>query len=225
MGQTIVAKVIDALTTADIRSDVAYPGGRIPALTGAVAAVRLGRMDRSVRTTAVQIVIMSPAASGGSLCESTALRAVQTMQDMGGTCTKDVCKFDEMADVFYIEIEAVFFGTALEESWSAGPGYSVTIGEQPLEQVVSFSAQRATDDEITKISDAKWQFTIEELLIPGTSEPADPTEPFAVTVTRDSGDEMFTGCSWTSVKREDTIRGISQVRSGVATARSVMGIL
>ena len=114
LGQTIVSKVIDALTAADIRSDEAYPGGRIPTLTGAVAAVRLGQMDRSVRTTAVQVVIMSPAAAGGSLCESTALRAVQTLQDMGGTCTKDVCKFDEMADVFYIGIETMFFGTALE---------------------------------------------------------------------------------------------------------------
>lgn len=182
-------------------------------------------MDRSVRTTAVQVVIMSPAVSGGGLCESTALRAVQAMQDMGGTCTKDVCRFDEMADVFYIEIEAVFFGTALEKSWSAGPGYSITIGEQPLEQVVSFMAQRSTDEEVTKITDAKWQFTIEELLIPGTSEPPDPTEPFALTVTRDNGDELFMGCTWLSVKREDTIRGVSQIRVGQATSRSVMGIL
>ena len=94
-----------------------------------------------------------------------------------------------------------------------------------MDQVVSFSVQRATDEEITEISDAKWQFTIEELLIPGTSEPADPTEPFALTVTRDNGDELFTGCTWISVKREDTIRGISQVRTGLAAARSVMGIL
>ena len=94
-----------------------------------------------------------------------------------------------------------------------------------MDQVVSFMAQRATDDEITKLSDAKWQFTIEELLIPGTSEPPDPTEPFAVTVTRDNGDELFMGCTWLSVRREDTIRGISQIRVGQAASRSVMGIL
>lgn len=225
MGQTIVAKVIEELTTAEIRADEAYPGGRIPALTGAVAAVRLGKMDRSVRTTAVQVVVMSPAAAGGSLCESTALRAVQAMQDMGGTCVKGVCQFDEMADVFFIEIEAVFFGTALEAGWSAGPGYSVAIGEQPMDQVVSFMAQRATDEEVTEISAAKWQFTMEELLIPGTSEPPDPTEPFVVTLTRSGGEELFTGCRWLSVKREDTIRGISQIRVGQANARNVMGIL
>lgn len=225
MGQTIVSKVIDALTAAEIRSDEAYPGGRIPALTGPVAAVRLGKMDRSVRTTAVQIVVMSPAASGGSLCESTALRAVETMQNMGGTCVKDVCKFDEMADVFYIEIEAVFFGTALEENWSAGPGYSITIGIQPMEYTVSFTTQRAIDDEITSISDAKWKFTLEELLPPGNSEPADPAEPFTVTVSRSNGDEMFTGCTWISVKREDTIKGVSQIRVGQAASRTVIGIL
>ena len=222
---TIVSQVIDALRAVEIRADEAYPGSRIPALTGAVAAVRLGKMDRAVRTTTVQVVIMSPAASGGSLCETTALRAVEALQKMGATCVKDVCKFDEMADVFYIDIEVEFFGTALEGKWSAGPGYAVTIGSQPMSHVVSFQAERKTDDEVTAISDAKWSFTMEELLPPGTSEPADPTEPFALTLTRSNNDEVFSGCTWISVKREDTIRGISQIRVGQANKRSVMGIL
>ena len=102
---TIVNQVIARLREANIRADEAYPGGRIPALTGAVAAVRLGKIDRSVRTTAVQVVVMSPASGGGGQCETAALQSVEVLQEMGGTCTKDVCKFDEMADVFYIEIE------------------------------------------------------------------------------------------------------------------------
>ena len=97
---TIVTQVIEVLKNAGIRADEAYPGGRIPALTRAVAAVRLGRVDRSVRTTAVQVVVMSPASGGGSLCEDTALRALEALQGMGGTCIKEVCRFDEMADVF-----------------------------------------------------------------------------------------------------------------------------
>lgn len=222
---TIVSQIIEELRAADIRADEAYPGGRIPALTGAVAAVRLGKVDRSVRTTMVQVVIMSPAKSGGSLCESTALQAVEVLQGMGGTCVKDVCKFDEMADVFYIEIEAEFFGTAMAAKWSAGPGFSVTIGAQAMDYVVSFGLQRQTDDEVTAIANAKWQFTLEELLPPGTSEPPDPTEPFTLMVTRSNGDELLTECSWISVKREDTLRGISQIRVGQAKSRSVMGIL
>lgn len=222
---TIVGNVIDALKGVDIRADEAYPGRRIPALTGPVAAVRLGKIDRSVRTTAVEVVIMSPASGGGSLCENTALRAVEAIQDMGGTCVKDVCKFDEMADVFYIDIEGTFFGTALEGKWSAGPGYSITIGSQPMEYVVSFAAQRATDDEVTDIANAKWTFVMEELLPPGTSEPADPSEPFALSVTRALGDELFTGCKFTSQSREDTIRGVTQIRKGTAEKRTVVGIL
>lgn len=222
---TIVSQVIEKLQTNGIRADEAYPGGRIPALTSAVAAVRLGKVDRSVRTTSVQVVIMSPAEGGGSLCESTALQAIEVLQKMGGTCTKDVCKFDEMADVFYIQIESEFFGTALANKWSAGPGYSVTIGAQAMNYVVSFGLQRKTDDEVTAITNAKWQFTLEELLPPGTSEPPDPTEPFSLMVTRSNGDEVLSECTWTSVKREDTLRGISQIRTGQAKKRSVMGIL
>ena len=213
------------MTAADIRADEAYPGRRIPALAGPVAAVRLGKLDRSVRTTAVEVVIMSPASFGGSLCENTALRAVEVLQTMGGTCIKDVCKFDEMADVFYISIEAEFFGTAMENKWSPGPGYSISLGAQPLNHVVSFVAQRTTDNEVTELGNAKWTFTIEELLPPGTSEPADPEGTFALSVVRALGDELFTGCKFTSQQREDTIRGVTQIRKGIASKRSVTGIL
>lgn len=222
---TIVGQVIAQLRSNNIRADEAYPGGRIPALTGAVAAVRLGKVDRSVRSTTVQVVIMSPAKSGGSLCETTALKAVQVLQGMGGTCVKDVCKFDEMADVFYIEIASEFFGTALATKWSAGPGFSVTIGAQAMPHAVSFSTGRKTDDTVTAIKDAVWQFTLEELLPPGTSEPPDPTEPFTLTVTRELTDEVLSGCTLLSVQRKDTLRGISQIRVGQAKKRTVTSIL
>ena len=222
---TIVSNVITALSGVSIRADEAYPGRRIPALTGPVAAVRLGKIDRSVRTTAVEVVIMSPSSGGGSLCEKTALRAIEALQKMGGTCVKDVCKFDEMADVFYISVEAEFFGTAMENRWSAGPGYSITIGAQPMEQVVSFSVQRSVSGDAEGIGNAVWNFTLEELLIPGSSEPPDPAEPFMLTVSRSNGDEQFTGCRFTSQQRQDTIRGITQIRKGTAQNRNVMGIL
>jgi hypothetical protein len=217
--------VIEALRGADIRADEAYPGRRIPTLTGAVAAVRLGKVDRSVRRTAVQVVIMSPSADGGSACERTALRAVEALQNMGGSCVKDVCRFDEMANVFYSEIEAAFFGSPEESGWSAGPGYAVKINAQPMEHTVSFAAERKTDNEVTAIANARWEFTLEELLPPGTGEPPDPAEPFTVTVMRSSGQESFTECTLISVKREETIRGVTQIRKGTAKGRNVMGIL
>lgn len=225
MGQTIVEKVIGILQGVDVRADEAYPGGRIPALTGPVAAVRLGKVDRAVRTTAVQVMVMSPADQGGAICDATALRAIQAMEDSGATCQKELCRFDNAADVFYTEITAVFLGVALESGWSPGPGYAIAIGYQDMEWAVGFSIHRQTDDAVTKISDAQWVFTLEELLGPGSIDPPDPAEPFVLTVTRAMTDEVFTGCTWTSVKREDTIRGIRQIRTGVAKTRATSGIL
>lgn len=222
---TIVDNVIGALRAADIRAGEAYPGGRIPALTGAVAAVQLGKVDRSVRTTQVIVTVMSPASAGGSACESTALRAMDALQEIGGTSVKQACKFDEGANVFYIEVLSDFFGSAGENSWSAGPGYTVTIGKQNLDCTVRFSVERSTDEEITAIASAPWHFTLEELLPPGTSEPPDPTEPFTLKITRPSGDETFEDCRWTSVRREETIRGISQIRKGTAARNDEIGIL
>ena len=222
---TIVDDVIAALAKVSVRADEAYPGRRIPALTGPVAAVQLGKMDRSVRTTSVKVVIMSPSSGGGSQCENTALRAIEALQKMGGTCIKDLCKFDEMSDVFYIGIEAEFFGTAMENKWSAGPGYAIRINQQPMEHVVSFSTQRALSGEVTEMANAPWTFTLEELLIPGTSEPPDPSEPFTLTVVRSNVDEQFTGCRFISQQRQDTIKGVTQIRKGTAENRTVMGIL
>ena len=222
---TIVSNVIDKLSIGGIRAAEAYPGKRIPALVGPVAAVRLGKLDRSVRMTHVEVIVMSPASSGGSACELAALEAVEILQTMGGICVKEVCKFDEMANVFYISIDVEFFGTALPDSWSAGPGYAIKIGAQAMNYVTSFKTQRAVDSGSTSIASAKWKFTMEELLPPGTSEPSAPAEPFTITVTRKLGEETFTNCTWTSVKREDTIRGISQIREGTAGGRSDLGIL
>lgn len=222
---TIVTQVIDQLQAKNIRTDEAYPGRRIPALSWAVAAVRLGKIDSSVYLTTVQVVIMSPAAAGGGLCEQTALQAMEALREIGGTCKKDVCKFDEMADVFYIEIEAEFFGETRVNKWTPGPGYEVTVGIQPAPHVVSFTTQRALSGDETHINQAKWQFTMEELLPPGTSEPSDPVDPFLVTVERKNFDEVLIDCKWVSVKREDTVRGIRQIRTGIADKRSVVSIL
>ena len=222
---TIVGSVIETLKGAGIRADEAYPGGRIPALTGPVAAVRLGKMDRSVRTTSVQVIIMSPAGLGGAVGESTALRAIEALEAMGGTCVKGLCQFDDMADVFHIEINAEFFGVATESEWDPGPGYAIKLGDQQLRWVTGFTSRRQTDDEITSIANAKWEFTMEELLGPGSIDPPEPSEPFTLYVTRENTYETFTGCTLTSVKRTDTLRGISQVRTGVASKRLLSGVL
>ena len=222
---TIVSNVIDKLCNGGIRSAEAYPGKRIPTLGGPVAAVHLGKVDRSVRTTHLEVIVMSPAASGGSACEQAALKAIELLQTMGGTCVKDVCKFDEMANVFYINIDVEFFGTPKPDSWSAGPGYFIKIGAQEMNYVTSFKAQREVDDMTPTINEARWEFTMEELYPPGTNEPPDPPMPFDITITRSGGEETYKGCSWSSVKREDTIRGVSQIRVGTAISRSSLGIL
>lgn len=216
--------IIALLRGYGIRADEAYPGGRIPVLTGPVAAIRLGKVDRSVRSTAVQITIMSPADQGGTVCETTALQTIQVMEDLRATCQKEVCQFDHAADVFFIEITAVFSGVALADTWSPGPGFSVYIGLQPIEWVTGFSARRQSEDGAA-IASAPWTFTLEELLGPDSTDLPDPTEPFAITVARTKGDEIFTGCTLTSVEREDTLRGIRQVRKGVATGRSFSGVV
>ena len=219
MGLSVVTLIIDLLKGCGIQSGEAYPGGRIPVLTGPVAAIRLGKIDRAVRSTAVQITVMSPADQGGAVCEDTALRIIEVMEELRATCQKETCRFDHTADVFYIEITAVFSGIAHADGWTPGPGFSVHIGIQPMSWATGFSIRRQTENGV------QWEFTLEELLGPGSVDPPPPVEPFVITVTRPNGKEVFSGCTLTSVEREDTIRGIRQVRRGVAQTRSISGAL
>jgi tetratricopeptide (TPR) repeat protein len=63
------------------------------------------------------------------------------------------------------------------------------------------------------------------LLPPDSAEPPDPREPFTLTVVRSQFDETLTDCHWISIKREDTLRGVSQIRTGIAKKRTVVGII
>lgn len=211
-----VSNVVSALKAAGIRTEAAYPGRRMMALTGPVAAVCLEQVDYAAQTTCVQVEVMCPAAQGGAVCEGTAETAGKAAAALGAECVQGPCRFNGDTDCYCVSL-TVTFCTAQ----AAASAFSVTQGGVALDGAVGFKAWREADaDNGITLANAAWQIRLEEEFSPGQREKIVTTDPFQLTVTRTAGVEVFTGCTWTQVKREDTPELLRQTRTGTAGSRS-----
>ena len=142
--------------------------------------------------------------------------------DAGAVCRQEKCTFLSKANMFCTPIVAVFHGTATADSWQPRQGYTVTVAGVLLPKVTAFSAQQRLEEKETSLAGKGWEFTLEEFLPAGTQEPADPAEPFVLTVSYDTGSETYSGCKLTARERIAEINGIRQVRRGMAEQRTVI---
>ena len=106
MGNELVEKVMEQLRSAGIRVQRGYPEGRMPHLTGPVAAVFLDYEHPD--TAAVAVRIYSPAKLGGSSCENAALAAAECIAAAGGRPYLQECAFDGQLGLFSQNVQAIF---------------------------------------------------------------------------------------------------------------------
>lgn len=223
MAMLIVNAVIEALNEEGLAAQKAYPGSAMPNITQAQMAVNLEKLDYTARSAAVLVTVMVPVASGGAACETAAIQAGTVLEGLGGTVVQEECRFNAYADAYYIRVLGTFYGSSVMEGWSAASEFTVELDDTVLTNAVSFRAEQAVDEVTgTPLSTAVWSFRLEEKFGWGEGPLPSPTESFAVTVTRSSGMEVYSECSWTSVQLEDTVTGLRQVRTGVAKSRAFM---
>ncbi len=212
-----IQAVLQALQDGGIPAQRSFPGRRQPQVDGPVAAVYLQAMDPDTVSLGVQV--FCPPESGGSLCEDTAVQAMETLNTLGARCKLGACRYDRTAGLFSLEICAEWPLTAGE---SGGSDCSVSINGSPLPYVTGFSCKESADlQQIQAIGEGTVEvrrenvhriLTVEELL-PGDLAPAEPESfNFTLTVTRSGGTETYTLCYWESILRQETPQGIRQLR-------------
>lgn len=225
MAAEIVTKVIEALTEAGIPAEAAYPGAALPRITEPRTAVSLEKLEYTARSATVLVTVMAPASQGGSVCEETGVRVGKVLEDLGGVCTQEACKFHGYADAYYVRVLGKFTGEDVMEEWAANAGFTVKLGDTQIPNAVAFKAEQAVDNVTgTPLSTAVWTFRLEEEYGRGESPPAPPAEPFTLTLTRSSGVEQYTECTMISIELADTQTGLRQVRTGVAMSRGFINI-
>lgn len=221
MAALIVSTVIDALNEAGIAAQTAYPGGTLPNITQAQAAVSLEKLEYTARSATVLVTVMVPVASGGGACEDAAVQVGGVLEGLGGVCVQEECRFNGYADAYYVRVLGTFYGAAVMENWVAESDFTVKIGSTVMKNAVGFRAEQAVDEVTgTPLSTSVWTFRLEENFGRGEGPLPPPAEPFTVTVIRSGSTEIYNECNWTSVQLENTATGLRQIRQGVAKTRA-----
>lgn len=227
MGRTLVELVSETLERTGIRVGRAYPGARMPMLTGMVAAVQLGQLDQANGTGTVLVSVMVPSVMGAAACEDGGLGICQTLRAAGGVCRQEKSEYRKGADLFCTEIFAEFYGQETESGWEEtspppnSPTFSVIVGDTMLSGAVSFEAHREIDEEVTALQSAVWHFSLEEVIALDAPETEPPLNAFSITIRRAGRTEVFSDCVMTAQVREIRQDGQHQIRKGTAGNRTV----
>lgn len=229
MGNELLKRVIAALQAADIRAELAWPGQRMPAITGSVAAVSLHYADWVKMEAAVQVEIRSPAALGGSACQTVGIRAGDALTAMGAACRQESCGFDGDTGHFCVKILGVF-AQVQEDSESEPqpepepepelPSFRLFMNGQMLTNVVAFTTEQILDKESGTLT-GRWAFQLEEFLPEDGGCGMEPEENFALSISRNGALEQYSRCSWTGCKRKVENKGYTLIREGISESRFV----
>jgi hypothetical protein len=225
MAVDLVIKVLNALDDKGILADTAYPGRTMSSITEPMTAVSLERVEYTARRATVLVTVMVPVSMGGGVCEETALQVGQILENIGGVCVQEECRFNGYADAYYVRVLATFHGAAAMNNWDITSDYVIQVGGQILKNAVSFKAEQAVDEVTgTPLSAAVWTFRIVEEFGRGEAPLPPATEPFGVHISRSTGVETYSDCSWIACQIESTSTGLRQVRTGISKTRSEIGI-
>lgn len=221
MGDVILDLVVELLNENGIMAEAAQPAGDMVAVQTTVAAVGLERVDQAEESATILVEMVSPAMQGAKICQKRALKVYDILREAGAICRQDKCTFLSKANMFCTPITAVFYGTATAEGWQPRQEYTVSVEGVPIPKVTAFSArQQLAGEEETSLSAMLWEFTLEEFLPVGVPEPAEPEEPFTLTISHGTESETYTGCKLTARERVAERKGVRQIRKGTAQQRT-----
>lgn len=232
MGISILEQVLRRLRNAEFQADVAYPGQKFPLITKTVAAVHIEKVDRANMTVTLEVNIISPASLGGTACELEALRATEVLQWDGAVCVQNGCTYDGSSQVYVVAVLATYTCVTEADSCTLGPGFDVYINDnyQPFaisfaeEEVRDYTAEYAMGETASvgiSLGSRLWHITLEELILPGSPEAAEPAGAFELRIERAAGTETFYHCQWLSVCREMNRSGLRRIRKGIAMLKEV----
>ena len=232
MGISVLEQVLRLMRDANFQVDVAYPGQKFPQITKTVAAVHIEKVDRANMTVTLEVNIISPASLGGTACEVEALRATDVLQWDGAVCVQNGCSYDGASQVYVVAVLATYTCVTTADHCTWGPGFQVYINDIRQPFAVSFAEEETRQHTAEyamgetapvgiSLGESRWNITLEELILPGSPEAAEPKGAFELRIERDAGIETFYHCRWLSVSRQMSRSGLRRIRKGIAMLKEV----
>ncbi len=230
MGYSILELVLRRLREDGFTADIAFPGQKFPQISDTVAAVHIEKVDRANLEVTVEISIICPASMGGTVCEMRALRATEVLRWSGAVCVQNGCTYDGIAQVYVVSVLATFTGMTEAEDCTVWPGFYCYVDNQIHRFAIGFTAEQQTGAAAqyvigeampigTSLGTAAWTIQLEELIPVGSPEFDSPSEPCVVKILTDQKTEVYSGCRFTTIRREFTKQGLRRIRKGVALSR------
>ena len=227
MGCPGVNQVAYWLRSAGYRVDRGFPGKNMPRIDWPAIAVSLYSSDSTAGTKTICAEVCVPTENGGETCEDLADDVAVLLAGYGAACVQEACRYETWGNFFCVRILATW-----KEFTAPEPGFQVFIGLLSLSHITSFSARQLFDvDRIGAMGEngtaatvskaGPWELTLVEDFPPGESGGVDATSTFTLTLTRNQESEVYGGCGWTEICREETVSGMRQTRKAVASERSV----
>lgn len=218
----IVDYVITLLSDGGIQADKAWPADVMTLAQVPVAAVSLEEADRKKGTATVMVEMVCNFRSGAAACQRKALEVYEILTNSGASCLQGKCSFDGKSSLFSVPVRAVFYGVAKADSWEPVVKPRVKINAVQLEYLCGCTIERAKDEEYPKLSEAPWQFTLEEFFPGGITEPEEVQDPFTLTVFCNGMRESYHDCVVTQHQRVVEETGIRQIRKGTAAKKTIV---
>ena len=230
LGYSILELVLLRLRQANFTADVAFPGQKYPQITDTVAAVHIEKVDRANLEVTMEVNIICPASMGGTACEIEALRATEILRWAGAVCIQNGCTYDGVAQVYTVSVLATFTGVTEEDDCIIWPGFYCNINDKMHRFVVSFTSEYTNGAQLeytmgsaapvgSCLGTERWVIEMEELIPSGSAEVEEPEGEFELKIILESKKEIYSGCRWTSIRRERTRQGLRRIRKGFALSR------
>ena len=221
-----------ALRNAGFLVERGYPAKTANALTQAVAAVNLTKVDLPSRSASVTVTVLVPHELGLDHCQKKAEEAALALSEQGGRWSFEGWKFDGNIKCFYVEVVGTAGFAIRNGTWLADTGYQVRIGEEAQQHVTDFWAQQTMNRRLIRphaqteplgVTPGRggWVIKLTQLMPPGHPEPAQQPEPFDLTVSRGGCSRVYRECCWSDYTARETEAGTQIVRSGFALRREV----
>ena len=230
MGYSILELVLRRLREDGFTADIAFPGQKFPQISDTVAAVHIEKVDRANLEVTVEISIICPASMGGTVCEMRALRATEVLRWSGAVCVQNGCTYDGIAQVYVVSVLATFTGMTEAEDCTVWPGFYCYVDNQLHRFAIGFTAEQQTGAAAeyvigeampigTSLGTTAWEITLEELIPVGSPEFDSPLDPCVVKILTDQKTEIYSGCRFSTIRREFTKQGLRRIRKGVALTK------
>lgn len=233
MGIEWMNGIVEILTAGGIRAGEAFSAGKRMEIASPVAAVGLRDLNWQEGLAEFEIRIVSPRSLGGWQCQAAAAEALAALEDAGVHCRMEPMAYQAGLDCFEMVVigEQSVFEKESEDAQEAEAGYlEVLIGDSAVPYVTEFTAEQDRQRRlIGALNQAEpvgvtpsaggWSIRLVQEVPQAGQVPAEPEEPFVLTVKEEGLTTAFTGCCWNKVKKQMDQTRIKVEWEGFALSR------